>query len=330
MTLSPVPGLSVVLPSGTGKSSTAGSCAAETSQGEPIMPYLSRGPRIFAGLCEDFIASPVFQNLAQNSRQLWGRELRAAGDLDQLGCISLKAIRPRDVRRYLESLTGRPGKQAAALSALRAMARWAEGNGFIDYSFCYEVKTNRPQGGHKPWTDHQVATGISRARPDIGRVIVLGACTGQRGSDLVRMGWADIQTLKGRDWIKVRQQKTGREFMIPIIADLAKHMQWWPRQPGPFLRRQDGQLWEREALTHAWAYERRTNPELAEHHIQRLHLHGLRSHACVRLYLAGATTRQVAQTVGMSEEMVGRYTRLSSQLDEASAAIDMLERKANN
>ena len=56
-------------------------------------------------------------------------------------------------------------------------------------------------------------------------------------------------------------------------------------------------------------------------------MHGLRSYACIRLYLAGATTREVAQTVGMSEEMVGRYTRLSSQLDEATAAIERLERK---
>lgn len=117
--------------------------------------------------------------------------------------------------------------------------------------------------------------------------------------------------------------------MIPITTDLARHMEQWERLPGPFLRRQDGRLWTREALTSAWTYERNTNPGLAEHKAQDLHLHGLRSHACVRLYLAGATTRQVAQTVGMSEEMVGRYTRLSSQLDEATSAIDLLERKAN-
>lgn len=325
MELFPVLGKLVTSPFGTGRSSTDG-CSGE---GTNPMPYLSRGPRIFAGLCEDYIASPVFRNLAPNSQRLWEREIRQAGSLEELGSYSLKQIAPHLISNYLQSLTGRPGKQAAALSALRALEAWALSRNLLPHPICYRVKTERPQGGHKPWNDQQVAIAIRNSRADIGRAIVLGAYTGQRGSDLVRMGWGDILLVKGRSWIKLRQQKTGREFMIPVTEELAGHLQTWERLPGPFLRRLDGRLWEREALTKAWYYERDTNPALREHRTQNLHLHGLRAYACVRLYLAGANTRQVAQTVGMSEDMVARYTRLSSQLDEAEAAIEMLERNKN-
>jgi integrase len=301
--------------------------------------YVSRSP-VFASLCEDFLASPTFQSLADESRKLWERELRAAGALDKLGSYRLRDIGAAEISDYLDSLMGRPGKQAASLSAMRAMERWGLTRRLMRHPFCYGVKTERPQGGHKPWTDQQVSVAIGRARADISRAVVLGAYTGQRGSDLVRIGWSDVHTIRGRQWIRLRQKKTGREFMVPIMADLAAHMRTWERRPEPFLTRREarplamgtqhsleGRPWTREALTAAWTYERDRNPALREHRDQDLHLHGLRSYACIRLYLAGATTREVAQTVGMSEEMVGRYTRLSSQLDEAAAAIERLERR---
>ena len=73
--------------------------------------YVNRSP-IFASLCEDFLASPTFQSLADESRELWERELRAAGALDKLGSYRLKDIGPAEVSDYLDSLMRRPGKQA--------------------------------------------------------------------------------------------------------------------------------------------------------------------------------------------------------------------------
>jgi hypothetical protein len=55
-------------------------------------------------------------------------------------------------------------------------------------------------------------------------------------------------------------------------------------------------------------------------------LHGLRATACVRLLRAGANTRQIADMVGMSEPIVGRYCRFSVQKENASAAVLHLDR----
>jgi integrase len=318
----------VRLPSGIESLSIAGS-ADQTQRGDSPMPYLNRGPQIFAGLCEDFIASPQFQSLAENTRRLWERELRQAGDLDSMGCLSLKAVKRHHVVQYLDSVADRPGKQEAALSSIRALEKWAMDRGFLQDPICYRITIRHESEGHKPWTAAQVRSGIAHARPDIGRMIAFGAWTGQRGSDLVRMSWEDIETINGRDWIRLVQFKTKRKLMVPIVPELAEHMNAWSPKAGPILRRLDGSAWERELLTKAWLYERRINKALEEHNRENLHVHGLRGHACVRLYVAGYTTRQVAQTIGMSNEMVEHYTRLSSQQAEAEAALDRMERAKN-
>ncbi len=148
----------------------------------------------------------------------------------------------------------------------------------------------------------------------------------------MRMGPTDVENYKGTDGINVRQVKTGREVWIPITSPLAAAMQAWERRPGPFLRKMDGTPWTRPALTNAWAYERDNNPALAPLRAcgpdkdSPLVIHGLRGHACVRLLRAGATTRQISDMVGMSEEMVANYTKFSVQRDNASAAVFHLER----
>jgi predicted transcriptional regulator len=55
-------------------------------------------------------------------------------------------------------------------------------------------------------------------------------------------------------------------------------------------------------------------------------IHGLRATAVVRLRRAGATTGQIANMVGMSEQTVNRYCRLSVQRDNALAAVIHLDR----
>ena len=102
-------------------------------------------------------------------------------------------------------------------------------------------------------------------------------------------------------------------------------MATWERRPGPFLLTQWGEPWTRKQVTEAWSYEVKTNVALYQLRDAGLVLHGLRGHACVRLYRAGCTTRQVADMVGMSEPMVARYTRLSIQKENALAAVYQLE-----
>ena len=280
----------------------------------------------FAALCRAYKDSAAFRGLAPASQALWGRELDYACRPNCLGAVSIEAIRPALVQGYLDGWDDKPGKQAAALTAFKALEKWAIVRDLVTRPFTLGVETGKPQGGHTPWSDAQVELGEQRASPALARVITLGANTGQRGFDLIRMGPTDIETYNGIQGINVTQQKTGRQVWIPINSTLAAAMATWGRRAGPFLLKPMGNVWTREALTHAWLYERDHNRALEELKRAGLVLHGLRGHACVRLRRSGATPMQIADMVGMSVPMVEKYCRLSMQKENASAAVHFLER----
>jgi integrase len=278
----------------------------------------------FAVVVRAFIASPKFQNYSPATREVWGRELRLAERPDTLGAISVNVIRPALVQAFMDGMSDRPGKQAAALAALRQLERWAIVRDLLAQPITLGVEVGHSHDGHKPWSDEQVRLAETQARPELARVVTLAANTGQRGSDLVKMRWTDIEDYKGRLGINVVQVKTGKEIWVPITQELSSAMAGWERRPGFILLRPTGIPWTRKALTWAWIVERDANPALTP--LAGLVLHGLRATACVRLLRAGANTRQIADMVGMSEQIVGRYCRFSVQRENASAAVVYLDR----
>lgn len=279
----------------------------------------------FAALVRAYMASPKFATYADETRDLWGRYLNLAAHPERLGAVSLQTIRPALVQAYIDGMTGKPGKQVASLAAIKQLESWAIVRDLLGRSITTGVETEDSNGGHTPWSDIHVELVERHGRQDFARLVVLGANTGQRGSDLIRMGWSDIETYQGVQGINVKQKKTSREIWIPITKHLATAMETWEKMPGPFLRKMDGGLWTREQLTAAWVRHRDSNRELDALKTEGLVIHGLRGHACVRLLRAGANTRQISEWVGMSEPMVKNYTRFSDQKDNALATVHLLD-----
>ena len=181
-------------------------------------------------------------------------------------------------------------------------------------------------GGDEPWTDEQVALAEKPRRPHLARVITLASNTGQRGSDLVKMRWSDIEEYEGRMGINVIQKKTGLVIWVPIHAGA----RCGRSRPGSAVRpsscsRRMGYRSRGQQLSDQWLRERDTRPALAPLKEAGCVLHGLRATAVVRLRRAGATTGQIADMVGMSEAMVSRYCRFSVQRDNALAAVHYLD-----
>ncbi len=278
----------------------------------------------FAAVIRAFVASPKFQGYSPATREVWGRELRLAERPDTLGALSVNVMRPALVQAFMDGMADRPGKQAAALAALRQVERWAIVRDLLPQPITMGVEIGHSHDGHRPWTDEQVRLAETCARPELAKVVTLGANTGQRGSDLVKMRWSDFEIYNGRLGINVLQVKTGREIWVPITRELEAALAGWERRPGFVLLRPTGIPWTRKALTWAWIVERDTNPALKP--LAGLVLHGLRATACVRLLRAGANTRKIADMVGMSEPIVGRYCRFSVQRENASAAVLYLDR----
>jgi integrase len=283
-------------------------------------------PDCFAAVIKAYLRSPKFDALAVHTRSNYGYCLRAAERPDALGAFPVHVIRPSLVQAFLDGFADRPAQQRSAQTALRAVEKWALVRDLLPYPITHGTEAPGSTGGHEPWTEEQVVLAERHARPHLARVVTLGANTGQRGSDLVKMRWSDIEEYDGRLGINVTQQKTGLVIWIPFTQELAAAVATWERRPTFLALKADGLPFTRAQLSDQWLRERNSRPALAPLKDAGCVLHGLRAFAVVRLRRSGANTGQIADMVGMSEVMVKRYSRFSKQRDNALAAVHHLDR----
>jgi len=280
----------------------------------------------FAAVVRAYIASPKYAGLADSTRVSYGYLLRMAERPDTLGALPVDVIRPALVQAFLDGFADRPAQQKCAQTALKAVEKWALVRDFLPYPITTGTEAPGGDGGYKPWPDEFVELAEREARPHLARIITLGSNLGQRGSDLVKMRWTDLEEFQDRPGINVTQKKTGLVIWIPFTQQLIRAISTWERRPGFIVLKEDGKPFTRSQLSDQWLRERDTRPALAPLKEAGLVLHGLRGTACVRLLRAGANTRQIADMVGMSEVMVKRYCRFSVQRENALAAVHYLDR----
>jgi integrase len=151
----------------------------------------------------------------------------------------------------------------------------------------------------------------------VRRGIMLMLYTGQRGSDVVRLGPTDEE----EGGFNLRQRKTGRDVFCPVMPELAAEMATWDRRPGPFLLQSNGRPYDRRLLWKHFDEARESLPELRD-----VTLHGLRATAVIRLRRAGLSAPQICDVIGMSLSMVERYCRFADRKESGKAALISLER----
>lgn len=281
---------------------------------------------VFASVIRGFLASEKFKKLAPSTQVNYRHNLTMAEHPDTLGSVPVEELRPALVQAFLDGYADRPAQQKCAQTALKSLEKWALVRDHLPYPITLGTEAPGGTGGHVPWTDEHVALAELHAKPHLSRIITLAANTGQRGSDLVRMRWSDIEEYQGRPGINVTQYKTGLVIWIPMTQELMAAVRSWERRPGYFILKEDGQPFSRPQLSNQWLRERDMNAALAPLATAGLSMHGLRATAVVRLRRAGATTGQIADMVGMSEPMVNRYCRFSKQRENALAAVVYLDR----
>lgn len=288
-----------------------------------------RGGRKMTGTFSEVIKayrlSSAYKNLATATRRNYDSALNKADIV--LGHISKQEIRPSLVQRFLDTMDRTPGNQTIARTALQCVEKYAIVRDLLPQHITTGTEVVGSDGGHEPWPDDLVLLAEKHCRPDIARVITLASNTGQRGSDVVRMSYADLATNDGLPGINVIQRKTGVRLWVPFTPQLSAAMEAWDRPPGyigPFVLKKNGKPYSRADLSERWHYERNHNPELAPIKEAGLVLHGLRATAIVRLRKAGASVMQICDMVGLSEPMVARYCRLADKTDRAVAAVHFL------
>lgn len=232
------------------------------------------------------------------------------------GELPIEGLRPSHVKKLMDGLASTPAKANQFLSVMKVLSNWAIVSDKIAQGLTVGVKPYKTVGGHKPWTEAQIAAADAKLTGEVRKGVMLYQYTGQRGQDVVKLG----PTYIDEGGFNLRQKKTGAIVWCPIISELAAEMQTWEKLPGPFLRQADGRPYTRTRFWNHFTEAIEGIPELAG-----VTLHGLRCTAVVRLKHAGLSVPQISDIVGMSLQTVARYCRFADRKTGGKEALIMLE-----
>jgi len=276
-------------------------------------------------LIEQYRRSPEWDGLAENTRKTYAVYLKW---LDQIGQVRAADLRRREVLAIRDAIikVSGPGAARGFVRSASALFRWAVKREWIEHSPVTQIEAIG--GGElRAWTEQEADAAVCGLPEHLRRVVVLARYTGQRRGDLCAMTWAAFDG----ETIKVRQQKTGEELVIPCHPILRAELLAWRSDPvaalpsRPILTNTLGRPWQPQHLSHELpvALARIGLPS-------DINVHGLRKLAATELANAGCTTHEIAAVTGhRTLAMVQHYTRTADQRRLAGAAISRLQSRDN-
>ena len=229
-----------------------------------------------------------------------------------------------------DARASKPADANNLLRCLSALFTWCALRGWRPDNPCRLVPKLKIGDGWAPWPWDAIEHFRNDARTDLWEAAALALYTGQRLSDVLVMGWTDIE---GR-LISVVQSKTGKRLWVPLHRELKQvlasiELRQRPegsnvvplqQLTGTILTNSRDRPWTRDGFKAAWQDEL-NRPEMANLRKRRLVFHGLRKSAVVFLLEAGCSDAETAAITGQSRDMVEHYAKQVNQKRLAAAAI---------
>ncbi|WP_442583150.1 tyrosine-type recombinase/integrase [Mesorhizobium sp. ASY16-5R] len=236
------------------------------------------------------------RKLTEGTREQYRRSLKVVRTA--WGDLQASSLKPSHVQALIEKLgANTPGSANNVLDALRAMCRWACGpRELLDRDPTQGVVHFDRGEGHRPWTPEQLSYADEHLTGMLRRAYVLARYTGQRASDIIRLGWTDVDD----GGFGLRQKKTGVRPWCPIFPELDTEMSKWERRPGPFLLQDNGRPFTTNQLWKVFNAAREETP------LDGAVWHGLRANAAIRLRQANHSIAAICDMLGMSPPIVER------------------------
>lgn len=262
--------------------------------------------------CDLYERSEHFRGLAAGTQRLYGISL--AYFKKMLPTAPAAELERKDIVRLVDGRANTPGAANSLLRAINALYKWGRLRGHLENNPCRDVE-ELTVGEHEPWPDHVLEAALT-ARDDRVRLAVhLLLYTAQRIGDVVQMKWTDI----GRDdngdrRICVRQQKTGRQLLIPLHSALARELDRHGQSLGYIIAGVRARPLSQKQL-------RIDLQRFAASLGAKIVPHGLRKNAVNALLEAGCSAAETAAISGQTLQMVEHYAKARSQRKLGEAAI---------
>lgn len=269
-------------------------------------------PKSIHHLIACYFASAEFAALKPSSQRTFRNQLDRFRE--KHGDKSSLTVTANHLNAIFSGMSGTPHaaanlrKRLRRVFALAVRLGWRADNPVRDTEL-----GNFKRGEISPWTEADIETFRERwpsgSRERLALELLL--CTGQRRSDVIRMGHQHV----AQGLISVTQTKTGHRLAIPILPDLSKEL---PNNGEMlFLTTKTGKPFTVDGFGN-WFRDAARAAGLAG-----LSPHGLRKAASRRLAEAGCTEKEIASITGhRTLAEVARYTRDADQarLSQAAAA----------
>jgi len=271
----------------------------------PIPPAATNS---VSALIEAWHKSPEWKALKPKTAKEWTRycsRIKAAW-----GPLEIKGLEPRHVLALRDQFAETPAAANNLLRCLSSMLGWSVPRGWRPDNPCREVKPLKGGDGYAPWPWEVIEIARKELRPDLWWAVALALYTGQRLGDVLKMRWDAING----STIKVRQEKTGKELLIPLHRDLRAVLDSIPRRAVTILTSTETRPWTKDGFKATWGKHK---PKAASH----LVFHGLRKSAVVFLLEAGCSDAETASITGQSREMIEHYAKMVNQQKLAAAAV---------
>jgi integrase len=268
-----------------------------------------------------YLDSPDFKELADATRSGYERYLRIIRE--KWGALEVKGLEPKHVLALRDSYQANPATANAIVSTLSAMMCWAIPRGYRSENPARHIKKLKTGDGWGPWPWEMIELVEKHAPPWMWHAAALALYTGQRESDVLAMTWTQARG----GVIELRQQKTGRQLVIPAHQKLLAVLAAIPRHTVQILSSSRREPWTPGGFRSSWLAN--LKGPLAPIREAGLVFHGLRKSAVVTLLEAGCTDAETAAITGQSRQMIEHYSRQVNQKKLAAAAILKWEQSRN-
>lgn len=276
-------------------------------------------PATLGYVIEQYLVSARFTNRADNTRRAYRPRLDQLKEM--CGRALMKDLRERHVREVRKRFASTSAADGAVM-LIRML--WAFAKEDLDMELgpnpAAEVKRRHASSwSHEPWPEWVIKKFEDEAqpRPSAQLALALLLYTGQRGSDVVRMKWADYDG-KG---IAVRQLKTGTPLWIRCHKKLKAALDNTPRQSEFILTSRYGSGYTAGGLRDMIAAA--TAQVGAAGHTA----HDLRCNAANALAEAGCSDREIMAVTGhRTFKEAQRYTAKVNQKKLSDQAVAKWER----
>ncbi len=280
--------------------------------------FVRAAPGTIAALIASYMKSAEYIGLRDTSKAGYNTRLEAIRT-DHGHRTVAGLSRERIVNGFLQPFANRPGAALDTLKKLRILIRHAINIGWLKHDPSLGIK--RPKIKKiRSWTDDEIEQ--FKKRWSLGTkqrtAFHLFLNLGQRRSDVVRMAQTHITTERK---IRIKQQKTGRELLIPLHRDTIEALDAFDMQHIVIITTAYGKPftvdgfsgWMRDAISEA-GLPLDCKP------------HGLRKAAGRLLAEAGATAKMIMAILGHTTlAEAERYTEEADQAALAEHAVIKLE-----